>query len=73
MTDFAEFIHKYIPEHLGIETENYAGDLDIFSELGADELDMVEIMMAIEEEFGIELPDLDYGTGDDFVKAAQEA
>lgn len=73
MTDIPALVNTLIPEHLGIDAENYASDLDIYSDLGADQLDMVEILMAIEEKLGIEMPDLDYGTGDDFIKAAEAA
>lgn len=48
---------KVIVEHLGVEQEKIARDADFADDLGADSLDMVELTMAFEEEFGIEVSD----------------
>lgn len=49
-----------IAEHLGVETpEDVSSEASLASDLGADSLDMVEIIMAMEEEFDIEIPDED--------------
>lgn len=70
MTDIADFVNKYIKDEFNISDDAYSPDLDIYACYGADQLDMIEICMAIEEEFDIEMPDLDYGTANDFIKAA---
>lgn len=71
MTDISDFVKTTMMDHL--EVEEYSPSLDMYVCYGADQLDMIEILMAIEEEFGIEMPDLDYATGDDFIKAAEAA
>lgn len=48
---------KVIVEHLGVEQEKITRDADFADDLGADSLDMVELTMAFEEEFGIEVSD----------------
>lgn len=45
----------------------------IYDEYGADGLDEIEILMALEEEFGIEIPDDNYETMDNFLKAVETA
>ncbi|WP_343521407.1 acyl carrier protein, partial [Sphingomonas sp.] len=44
-------------EHLGVEAEKVTEDASFIDDLGADSLDIVELVMAFEEEFGVEIPD----------------
>ena len=44
-------------EHLGVEDDKVSGEASFIDDLGADSLDTVELVMAFEEEFGIEIPD----------------
>ena len=48
---------KLVVEHLGVEAEKVTADADFADDLGADSLDMIELVMAFEEEFGCEIPD----------------
>lgn len=48
---------KIIVEQLGVEEDEITLESSIIDDLGADSLDIVELIMAIEEEFGIEIPD----------------
>jgi acyl carrier protein len=57
MTDVAERVKKIIVEHLGVEESKVVEDAGFIEHLGADSLDTVELVMAFEEEFGIEIPD----------------
>ena len=57
MTDVAERGKKIIVEHLGVEESKVVEDAGFIEHLGADSLDTVELVMAFEEEFGIEIPD----------------
>ena len=43
--------------HLGIEESNETPESKVIDDLGADSLDTVELVMALEEKFGIEIPD----------------
>jgi acyl carrier protein len=54
-----EKIKKIIAEQLGVEEEDITPDSSFVEDLGADSLDTVELVMAFEEEFGIEIPDED--------------
>lgn len=51
-------ICSIISEQLGISEDEITQDSSFVEDLGADSLDMVEVVMAIEEEFGVELPDV---------------
>jgi acyl carrier protein len=51
-----EKINKIIADHLGIDVSVVTGEKGIESDLGADSLDHVEIIMAVEEEFEIVIP-----------------
>lgn len=48
---------KLVVEHLGVEAEKVTADADFADDLGADSLDMIELVMAFEEEFNIEIAD----------------
>jgi len=58
-TDIADRARKVIADHLGVDIAKVVDDADIRDDLGADSLDIVELIMAAEEEFGIEIPDDD--------------
>ena len=57
MSDVAERVKKIVIEHLGVEPEKVVEGANFIEDLGADSLDTVELVMAFEEEFGIEIPD----------------
>lgn len=57
MSDIAERVKKIVVEHLGVEESKVTEDASFVDDLGADSLDTVELVMAFEEEFGIEIPD----------------
>ena len=57
MSDVAERVKKIVVEHLGVEPEKVTEDASFIDDLGADSLDTVELVMAFEEEFGVEIPD----------------
>ncbi len=59
MSDIAERVKKIVAEHLGVEAAQVKEDAKFIDDLGADSLDTVELVMAFEEEFGIEIPDED--------------
>ena len=59
MSDTAERVKKIVVEHLGVEEDKVTPDASFIDDLGADSLDIVELVMAFEEEFGIEIPDED--------------
>lgn len=54
-----EKIKKIIAEQLGVDEEDITPDSSFIEDLGADSLDTVELVMAFEEEFGIEIADED--------------
>jgi acyl carrier protein len=57
MSDIAERIKKIVIEHLDVEPDKVTENASFIDDLGADSLDNVELVMAFEEEFGIEIPD----------------
>ncbi|MDA1099620.1 MAG: acyl carrier protein [Proteobacteria bacterium] len=57
MSDTADRVKKIVVEHLGVEEDKVTVDASFIDDLGADSLDTVELVMAFEEEFGIEIPD----------------
>jgi acyl carrier protein len=57
MSDSAEKVKKIVVEHLGVEAEKVTEEASFIDDLGADSLDIVELVMAFEEEFGVEIPD----------------
>ena len=52
-------IKKIIVEQLGVDEEDVTPTASFVDDLGADSLDTVELVMALEEEFSIEIPDSD--------------
>ena len=46
-----------VVEHLGVENDKVVESASFIDDLGADSLDTVELVMAFEEEFGVEIPD----------------
>lgn len=59
MSDTEARVKKIIVEHLNVDAEKVVPAADLQSDLGADSLDLVELIMACEEEFGIEIPEGD--------------
>lgn len=57
MNDIADRVKKIVIEHLSVEAEKVRDSASFIEDLGADSLDTVELVMAFEEEFGIEIPD----------------
>lgn len=56
MSDVAERVKKIVAEQLGVK-EEVSNEASFVDDLGADSLDTVELVMALEEEFEIEIPD----------------
>ena len=52
-----ERVKKIIMEQLGVKEEDVTPEASFIDDLGADSLDTVELVMALEEEFGCEIPD----------------
>lgn len=57
MTDVATRAKKIVVEHLGVDAEAVTDAASFLDDLGADSIDVIELTIAFEEEFGIELPD----------------
>ena len=57
MSEIAERVKKIVVENLGVEADNVSEAASFIDDLGADSLDTEELVMAFEEEFGIEIPD----------------
>ena len=55
----ADKVKAIIAEQLGVKVEEVTDTASFIDDLGADSLDTVELVMALEEEFGIEIPDED--------------
>lgn len=55
----ADKVKSIIAEQLGVKAEEVTPAASFIDDLGADSLDTVELVMALEEEFGIEIPDED--------------
>jgi len=75
MADVPEKIKAIIAEQLGVKPEEVTPQASFIEDLGADSLDTVELVMALEEEFGVEIPDEDaekMATVGDAVKYIEE-
>ena len=59
MADIDGRVKEIIVNELGVEAEKVTEEASFVEDLGADSLDTVELVMAFEEEFGIEIPDED--------------
>ena len=59
MSTIEERVKKIVVEQLGVKEEEVSGDSSFVDDLGADSLDTVELVMALEEEFETEIPDED--------------
>ena len=59
MSDAAEKVKSIIVNQLGVPAENVTPTAHFIEELGADSLDIVELIMALEEEYDIEISDED--------------
>ena len=59
MADVDAKVKKIISEQLGVPESDVKPEASFVNDLGADSLDTVELVMALEEEFGIEIPDED--------------
>lgn len=57
MSDTSERVQKIVVEHLSVEADKVTEGASFIDDLGADSLDTVELVMAFEEEFGVEIPD----------------
>lgn len=57
MSDIAERLKKIVVDQLGVDAEKVQPAASFMDDLGADSLDVVELVMAFEEEFGVEIPD----------------
>ncbi len=57
MSSIEERVKKIVIEQLGVEEELVTNEAAFVDDLGADSLDTVELVMALEEEFGFEIPD----------------
>jgi acyl carrier protein len=59
MADVEGKVKKIISEQLGVPESDVKPEASFVNDLGADSLDTVELVMALEEEFGVEIPDED--------------
>ena len=59
MSENAARVREIIAQELGVEQEKVTDEANFVEDLGADSLDTVELVMAFEEEFGVEIPDED--------------
>ena len=59
MSSTKERVNKIVVEQLGVKEEEVTSEASFVDDLGADSLDTVELVMALEEEFKIEIPDED--------------
>jgi acyl carrier protein len=59
MADIEGKVKEIIINELGVEADKVTPEASFVEDLGADSLDTVELVMAFEEEFGIEIPDED--------------
>ena len=59
MADLQKRVSEIVAEQLGVDITEVTLDASFIDDLGADSLDTVELVMALEEEFGVEIPDED--------------
>ena len=59
MSDIQARVTKVVIDNLGVDEDKVTETASFVDDLGADSLDTVELVMALEEEFGIEIPDED--------------
>ncbi len=59
MSSIEEQVKSIVAEQLGVKEEEVTNDASFVDDLGADSLDTVELVMALEEEFETEIPDED--------------
>ncbi|AMM41778.1 Acyl carrier protein (ACP) [Candidatus Desulfofervidus auxilii] len=57
MANIEKRVKEIIANQLGVDQEEVVPEASFVEDLGADSLDLVELIMAIEEEFGVEVPD----------------
>ena len=55
--DTEQRVKTIVVDHLGVEASEVKPEASFIDDLGADSLDIVELVMAFEEEFGVEIPD----------------
>lgn len=76
MSDVESRVRDIVVEHLGVEGDKVVTGASFIDDLGADSLDTVELVMAFEEEFGVEIPDdaakdiQTFGDAVEFIKKA---
>jgi acyl carrier protein len=79
MSTIEERVKKIVVEQLGVKEEDVTVEASFVDDLGADSLDTVELVMALEEEFGCEIPDEEaekittVQQAIDYIKTHQEA
>jgi acyl carrier protein len=79
MSDIKATVVKIVIEHLGVEADKVVESAHFIDDLGADSLDTVELVMAFEEEFDVEIPEdaaekiLTVGAAIDYIKAHKAA
>ncbi len=79
MSDVNERVKKIVVNYLNVEEDKVSEKASFIDDLGADSLDTVELVMAFEEEFGVEIPDdaaekiQTVGDAVDFIKANASA
>ena len=59
MSETADRVKKIVVEHLGVEADKVTPEASFIDDLGADSLDIVELVMEFEKEFNIDIPDED--------------
>ena len=57
MSDISDRVKNIVVEHLGVDADKVVESASFIDDLGADSLDTVELVMALEEEFETEIPD----------------
>lgn len=77
--DIFDRVKELVVEQLGVEAEEVTAEASFIDDLGADSLDIVELVMAFEEEFDLEIPDEDaeklttVGAAVSYIKSKAEA